>query len=91
MSAPGFNLRRAVALAVFGGFYRCPTSGRIVTALQGDDKALCNCGMSNPLALAERTHQTGTHIVRFLQEASVDEWLAQEYPEETASATRGEE
>ena len=36
--------RRQVALAMWGGFYVCPTNGRIIEALDGDDKAICRCG-----------------------------------------------
>lgn len=69
--------RRQRALLMLGGFYRCPTTGRILEALPGDDKVLCSCGRPNPAAPQERTHQTGTHVVRFLRAASVDEYLAQ--------------
>ena len=69
--------RRALALALFGGFYRCPTTGRIVEALPDDDKVVCGCGQSNPRVPAERTEQTATHIIRFLERATVDDYLAQ--------------
>jgi hypothetical protein len=65
------------ALAMWGGFYRCPTTQRIITALPGDDKALCSCGCSNPRVPEERTEHTGVHIVRHLTPATVDEYLAQ--------------
>lgn len=72
-----YQVRRGVALAFWGGFYRCPTTGRIIEALRGDDKALCNCRTSNPAVPTEATHRTGTHIVRFLEQATVDDYLAQ--------------
>lgn len=58
-------------------FWRCPTTGRIIEATIGDDKALCSCRRSNPLVPTEETERTGTHVVRFLKSATVDEWLSQ--------------
>ena len=55
----------------------CPTSGRVIEGLLHDDKVLCNCGKSNPRVPEERTHQTGTHIKRFLQEATELDWQLQ--------------
>lgn len=59
------------------GFYVCPTTGRILEALHGDDKVLCGCRQSNPKVPAERTEQTGTHIIRFLRPASVEAYVDQ--------------
>ena len=70
--------RKLNALLMWAGFYRCPTTGRIVEAMTGDDKVLCRCGQSNPRVPQERTAQTGTHIVRFLDAATVDEYLDQQ-------------
>lgn len=70
-------VKRAIAAAMWGGFYTCPSTGRIIEALHGDDKALCNCGRSNPRVPAEQTARTGTHIVRFLDVASIDDYLDQ--------------
>ena len=71
------RIDRTLALAMWGGFVRCPTTGRILEYLQGDDKVLCGCGCSNPAVPSEQTHRTGVHIVRFLKPASVDEYLDQ--------------
>lgn len=71
------EIERRLAARIWASFYRCPTTGRIIEALHGDDKVLCNCGRSNPRVPAERTEQTGTHIIRFLAEVSVDDYLAQ--------------
>jgi hypothetical protein len=60
--------RRLVALAMWGGFYYCPTTGRVIEALEGDDKAICRCGVSNPNVPTERTAETGVHILRFQQD-----------------------
>mgnify|MGYP001569452356 CR=1 FL=1 len=70
--------RRLNAHLMWAGFYRCPTTGRIIEAMSGDDKVLWRCQRSNPLVPAERTAQTGTHIVRFLEAATVDEYLDQQ-------------
>lgn len=70
--------RRRYALVSWSGFYRCPTTGRIIEAMTGDDKALCYCRQSNPRVPSERTEETGVHIVRFLAAATVDEYLDQQ-------------
>lgn len=69
--------QRVLALAMWDGFFRCPTTGKILEALPGDDKVLCSCGVSNPAVPQEMTHRTGVHIRRFLQAATVDEYLDQ--------------
>lgn len=69
--------RRTQANMVWAGFYRCPTDGHIIEAMSGDDKALCVCRRSNPAVPSERTELTGVHIIRFLQAASVDDYLDQ--------------
>lgn len=69
--------RRALAEIMFGGFYYCPTNGRVLPALHGDDKALCRCGQSNPKVPTEETPLTRVHIVRFLTPASTDAFLDQ--------------
>lgn len=71
------DLMAREAAIVWGGFYRCPTTGRILEALHGDDKVLCNCGRSNPLVPVERTERTGTHIIRFLRPATAREYVDQ--------------
>lgn len=74
---PGYKVKRAVALALYAGFYYCPTTGRVIEALPGDDKALCSCGVPNPAVPTESTHRTGTHVIHFLQAASVDAYIDQ--------------
>jgi hypothetical protein len=66
-----------LAQRLWGAFVKCPTTSRILEVLAGDDKVMCNCGRSNPAVPQEQTEQTGTHIVRFLQRVSVDEYLEQ--------------
>lgn len=70
--------KRQLATMMWGGFYRCPTTGRILEALHGDDKVLCRCATSNPKVPAECTEKTGVHIIRFLDKATVEEYLDQE-------------
>ena len=57
--------------------WRCPTTGRVIEGLLGDDKVLCRCGRSNPAVPTERTERTGVHVKRFLAPATEAEWLAQ--------------
>jgi hypothetical protein len=68
---------KRMAEMFYDGFYRCPTTGRIIEALIGDDKVLCPCGQSNRRVPQEATARTGVHIRRFLAEATIDEWLDQ--------------
>ena len=77
--SPETERRRARVMAEFmwGGFVHCPTTGRVIEFLQGDDKVLCRCGQSNPRVPEEHTEQTGVHIVRFCQPATTDEYLDQ--------------
>lgn len=71
------DVDRRLAELLWGGFYECPTTGRIIEALEGDDKALCACGRSNPSVPAEQTERTGVHIIRFLTRVSTDAYLDQ--------------
>jgi CDGSH-type Zn-finger protein len=81
MKAQEIKVLIANAEALYGGFYRCPTTGRVVECVAGDDKVICGCGKSNPRCLHERTEQTATHVVRFLDSATSAEWVAQQYPD----------
>jgi hypothetical protein len=76
------------AEAMWGGFYRCPTSGRIIEALPGDDKAMCPCGRSNPNVPTERTERTGVHVVRFLKSATAAEYVDQQQRDLAARAAQ---
>ena len=68
---------RALCAHLWGEFVKCPTTGRVLEVLRGDDKALCGCGRSNPAHPGERTERTHTHVVRFCEAATGDEYLAQ--------------
>jgi len=59
----------------YAGFFKCPTTGQILEQLPGDDKVLCGCRVSNPKAPTERTEHTGTHIVRFLDAVTAEEYV----------------
>ena len=76
--------RRKLAEVMYGGFYRCPNSDRVLGVLPGDDKVLCPCRQSNPAVPQESTERTGTHIVRFLDPASVEAFL--DYEEQRSAA-----
>ena len=77
-----YAARRRLAETLWDGFYRCPNTGKILEQLPGDDKVLCSCSVSNPRVPEERTEQTGVHIVRFLRQATVDEYLDQYFTQE---------
>lgn len=70
--------RVEVAARLWSGFFRCPTTGRVLAALPGDNKALCSCGRSNPRVVWERTEQTATHILSFLERSTAAAFVAQE-------------
>lgn len=75
------RLRRAKiahAQILWGGFYICPTTGKIREALHGDDKVLCQCRRSNPAVPAEETERTGVHIIRFLEPSTAEAFVDQE-------------
>lgn len=72
-----YALRRALALRLWGGFYRCPTTGAVLEQIPGDDKVICLCRTSNPLCPTEGTERTGTHRIAYLQPATVDDYLAE--------------
>jgi CDGSH-type Zn-finger protein len=67
------------------GFYRCPTTGRILEGMKGDDKVLCRCGRSNPKVPTESTEQTGVHIRRFLASATAEEYVDQQIAQRAAA------
>lgn len=75
MDANTLRLKAQHARIIWGGFYRCPNTQRIIEALHGDDKAQCNCGRSNPRVPQEQTERTGVHIIRFLQSVSAEDYV----------------
>jgi hypothetical protein len=68
--------RVAWAERAWAAFYRCPNSGRILTALRDDNKALCGCGRSNPAIPDERAERNGTHFIDYLEAASAADFVA---------------
>lgn len=63
---------RNLARFMWGGFYHCPNSERVIASLKNDDKVLCGCGKVNPRC---PTEPPGHHVVSFLKAATVDEFL----------------
>lgn len=59
-----FNKPMFMALCVF---VRCPTNGRTLDAVRGDDKVLCNCDA------AARTG--GTHLISQCEPSTVEQWM----------------
>lgn len=47
----------------------CPTTGRTIDGMKGDDKVICNCG--------EAMRRGGTHIVSQCRPSSVDKWMTE--------------
>lgn len=56
-------------------YYKCPTTGRIIAALPGDDKVLCYCGQSNPKCPYKETYPT--HVLVYLVPATEEAYGAQ--------------
>lgn len=82
------RIQRVMETVMHDRWVVCPTSGRILDVMTGDDKALCGCGRSNPRVPAERTAETGTHIARFCEPSTVDAWLDQFYADKVRRAAR---
>ena len=70
-----YDVRRRLLLQLFAGFYRCPTTGRILEALPGDDNVACGCGTSNPRCPREGAERSFTHRIAYLEAVSVDDYL----------------
>ncbi len=63
--------------AMLWDFCKCPTTGKVLEVLKGDDKVICNCGQSGPREPKGYTERSSTHIVRFCERATVDEYVKQ--------------
>lgn len=65
-----------------GEFWRCPHSGKILTAMKGsDNKVLCGCGKTAgavDLIGMPFDDAPGTHFKRFLRSATADDYIRQE-------------
>jgi hypothetical protein len=59
-----FNKQMAKHLCVY---VKCPTSGKTLDGVRGDDKVLCNC----PAAAS----RGGTHIVAQCSGSTVERWM----------------
>lgn len=75
------SLDKRLLEMMYDGFVRCPTTGRVIEVLTGDDKVICGCGKSNPKCLLEQNERTHTHIVYFMGRATVDDFIHQEEEE----------
>jgi hypothetical protein len=72
------ELRRKAIAAALCDFFRCPTTGKVIDGLKGDDKVLCGCGETNPrVSGVGHREAPGVHIKAYLETATVDEWIAQ--------------
>lgn len=61
---PTYDAVRASALLVY---VKCPTTGRTIDAIRGDDKVICNC----PPAM----QRGGTHLVSQCPGSTVEQWM----------------
>lgn len=61
-----YDAVRASALLVY---LKCPTTGRTIDAIRGDDKVICNC----PAAL----QRGGTHLVSQCQASTVEKYMVE--------------
>lgn len=64
MSQAYFNKRMAQVMNVY---VVCPTTGRTLDGIKGDDKVICNCD--------DAMSHGGTHLVSRCQPSTVDVWM----------------
>lgn len=50
-------------------YVRCPTTGRTLDGIPGDDKVICNC--------PEALRHGGTHLVSKCKTSTVQEWMTE--------------
>lgn len=50
-------------------YVKCPTTGRTLDAIRGDDKVICNC--------PEAMTRGGTHIVARCVPSTVEQWMVE--------------
>lgn len=51
----------------FSNYVLCPTTGRTIEGVKGDDKVICNCGPA--------MERGGTHIVSLCRPSTVEQWM----------------
>lgn len=61
-----FNKQMALAFTVY---VKCPTTGRTLDAIPGDDKVICNC--------ADAVRHGGTHLVSRCEQSTVEQWMTE--------------
>lgn len=59
-----FNSQLAKAMSVY---VKCPTTGKTLDGIKGDDKVICNC----PMAVS----RGGTHVVAMCDGSTVEQWM----------------
>jgi hypothetical protein len=74
-----YKYKLFLVTTLYGGFFKCPTTGDILAALPHDDKVLCGCGKTNPkVARVGHREGPGTHVIRFLERATAKQYVDQE-------------
>lgn len=53
----------------FNVYVLCPTTGRTIDTMKGDDKVICNC--------SEAMKRGGTHLVSQCAQSSVDRYMSE--------------
>ncbi len=72
-----------IMLEVMGwSFVKCPTTGKILEVLKGDDKVICQCGKSGSKEPKGYTERSSTHFVCFCESATIEEYMSQEEEKE---------
>ena len=74
---------RRVFLQVALKFHLCPNSGRVIAGGRNDNKTICGCGLSNlriPGNHKDAVDPSGMvhHTRKWLETATVEEWIEQE-------------
>lgn len=65
-----FDEQALKASILWGGFFKCPNTGKILAALKYDDKVLCFCEQLNTGRI--------THRIDKLMPATAEEYVKQE-------------
>lgn len=61
-----FNSRTASVLCVY---VKCPTTGKTIDGVKGDDKVMCNC--------ADALSRGGTHLVSKCAASTVEQYMVE--------------
>ena len=74
-----FNKLMAGAINVY---VKCPTTGKTLDGMRGDDKVICNC----PLAIS----RGGTHIVAQCEQSTIEQFMVEHDLTDMATRKDGE-